>query len=189
MRSFIIRPALSSLYQKGQVSKRITVEWCILYIVTLRNLLTGSGRSPPLSVHVGESLDSGFHPGDSGFRYWIPDPCQWNLHSGFRIFNCYSKPQDSRFHLAKLFSRISESGSQSMGRIAPHAITFIATAFSFFSFNRQVASILDTQIWTLHKQRQKLWTICVRRLKRCLLMTWLFHIHGSTWDGKQIRYL
>ena len=68
MRSFIIRPALSSLYQKGQVSKRITVKWCILYIVTLRNLLTGSGRSPPLLFHVRESLASRFHAGYSGFQ-------------------------------------------------------------------------------------------------------------------------
>lgn len=66
MRSFIIRPALSSPYQKGQVSRRMTVKWCILYMVALRNLLTGSG-SPPLSVHVRESLDFGFHAGDSGF--------------------------------------------------------------------------------------------------------------------------
>ena len=43
MHSFIIRPVLSSLYQKGQVSKRMTVKWCILYMVALRNLLTGSG--------------------------------------------------------------------------------------------------------------------------------------------------
>lgn len=71
MRSFIIRPALSSLYQKGQVSKRITVNWCVLYVITLRNLLTGSGTSPPLSVHVKESLDFGFHAGDSGFP--VPD--------------------------------------------------------------------------------------------------------------------
>ena len=68
MRSFIIRPALSSLYQKGQVSKRITVKWCILYIVTLRSFLAGSGTSPPLSVHVRESLTSRFHAGDSGFQ-------------------------------------------------------------------------------------------------------------------------
>ena len=83
MRSFITRPALSSLYQKGQVSKRITVKWCILYIVTLRNLLTGRGTSPPLSVHVRESLDSGFHPGDSGFP--VLDTGSMSMELGLRI--------------------------------------------------------------------------------------------------------
>ena len=33
-----------------------------------RNLLTGSGASPPFSLHVRESLDSGLHAGDSGFQ-------------------------------------------------------------------------------------------------------------------------
>ena len=28
-------------------------------------------------------MDSGFHAVDSGFQYWIPDSCQWNLDSGF----------------------------------------------------------------------------------------------------------
>ena len=83
MRSFITRPALSSLYQKGQVSKRITVEWCILYIVTLRNLLTGSGTSPPLSLHVRESLDSRFHAGDSTFQ--VLDTGSLSMELGLRI--------------------------------------------------------------------------------------------------------
>ena len=83
MRSFITRPALSSLYQKGQVSKRITVKWCILYIVTLRNLLTGRGTSPPLSVHVRESLDSGFHPRDS--RFPVLDTGSLSMELGLRI--------------------------------------------------------------------------------------------------------